>query len=110
MACIEERLRVVVRQCYGMTESNWISTASIENTKPGSVGKLNPNMCAKVVDGELYLSGPNVAITYYHSAEAPNETFTADGWLKTGDVCRIDQDGDIFIIDRAKDVRLYRFH
>ena len=53
--------------------------------------------------GELYGKGPNVAKLYWNKPEATAQTFI-DGWVKTGDLARIDEDGFCFIIDRAKDM------
>jgi 4-coumarate--CoA ligase len=81
-----------------------------------SVGELNPNMEAKIVDdageelndgkvGEFWIRGPNVMKGYWRMPEATEETKTAEGWLKTGDIARRDENGMIYIIDRKK-VRL----
>lgn len=88
-----------------MTETTCVTaTRAYGDNKKGTVGKLNPNMSAKIVDGELWLKGPNISKGYFRNPKANAEAFTDDGWLKTGDICRFDEDGDLFIVDRLKEV------
>jgi long-chain acyl-CoA synthetase len=54
--------------------------------------------------GELWARGPQVVKGYWNKPEATAETFTIDGWVKTGDLARLDEEGFCFIIDRAKDM------
>jgi acyl-CoA synthetase (AMP-forming)/AMP-acid ligase II len=54
--------------------------------------------------GELWVRGPNVMKGYYRDPELTQRTITADGWLKTGDLCRIDPDGAVFLVGRAKEL------
>src|SRR6185436_6466105 len=54
--------------------------------------------------GELWVRGPNVFPGYWHDAEATERALTPDGWLRTGDVAVIEQDGDLRLVDRAKDL------
>ena len=81
----------------------------------GSVGELLANCEAKVVDletglvdlpantpGELYIRAPNVCKGYYNNPQATAETFTADGWLKTGDIGYYNGAGKFYIVDRKK--------
>lgn len=100
-----------------MTETS--ATATINAgadylAKPDSVGPPLPICDAKVVDelqrdlpvgetGELWMRGPNIVKGYWGKPEATAETFT-DGWVHTGDIARIDDDGFIYIVDRAKDM------
>ena len=89
-----------------MTETTCvISVATLDITKPGSVGKLIPNMSAKLVDGELFIKGPNIMKGYLRNPVADRDTFTDDGWMRTGDVCRFDEN-DIFVVDRVKEVSM----
>jgi long-chain acyl-CoA synthetase len=70
----------------------------------GSIGRALPNLEVKIAtDGELLVKGPSVTQGYW---KMPQETAAAfeDGWFKTGDIARIDQDGFIFITDRKKDL------
>jgi long-chain acyl-CoA synthetase len=91
---------------YGLTETSPV----IALNKPGayrigSVGKALPNMeCRLASDGELEVRGPSVFQGYWKRPEARIECFTADGWFKTGDIARIDEDGFLFITDRKKEL------
>jgi long-chain acyl-CoA synthetase len=104
---------------YGLTETSGIATASGGVTylsKPESVGPVVPTVDAKVVDdegrevppgepGELLLKGPIVIKGYLNQPEATAEAIR-DGWFHTGDIARIDEDGFVSIVDRAKDMVL----
>jgi long-subunit acyl-CoA synthetase (AMP-forming) len=88
-----------------MTETtSVISIATLDNSKRGSIGKLVPNMSAKLVDGELLVKGPNIMKGYLRNPDADTDTFMKDRWMKTGDVCTFDEDGDIFVVDCVKEV------
>ena len=52
--------------------------------------------------GEIWVRGPNVMKGYWGKEQATRETLTPDGWMKTGDVCYVDEDGNFFIVDRKK--------
>jgi long-chain acyl-CoA synthetase len=82
--------------------------------KPDSVGPPVPVVDIRVVDedgtdvaageiGELWIKGPNVVKGYWNKPEATAASFT-DGWLHTGDVARVDDEGFVYIVDRAKDM------
>ncbi|CAF2162865.1 unnamed protein product [Brassica napus] len=58
--------------------------------------------------GELWLKGPTIAKGYFKNQEATNETINAEGWLKTGDLCYIDEDGFVFVVDRLKELIKYK--
>jgi long-chain acyl-CoA synthetase len=94
-----------VMEGYGMTETSTVATANTpEDFRFGSVGKPLPNVEAKVADdGELLLKGPNIFQGYYKNEEATDETLV-DGWLHTGDLGSIDDDGYVFITGRKKDI------
>lgn len=95
---------ITVLQGYGMTEcSPVISTNLSWESKEGSVGKLMPNCEAKVVDGELWVRGSSVMLGYY---KMPKETAEAlvDGWLRTGDLGYVDEDGYVFLTGRIKNL------
>ncbi len=102
---------------YGMTETSSLSTMNAGDdylAKPDSVGPPVPVVTVKVVDadgvqvatgevGELWIKGPNIVKGYWNKPEATAATFT-DGWVHTGDVARVDDDGFVYIVDRAKDM------
>jgi long-chain acyl-CoA synthetase len=96
---------VPVLEGYGMTETSTVSTYStLDEHRFGSVGKLLPGVEGRIAeDGELLLKGPNIFQGYYKNDDA---SFGAvvDGWLHTGDVARIDEDGYVFITGRKKDI------
>jgi long-chain acyl-CoA synthetase len=96
---------VPVLEGYGMTETSTVSTYStVEAHRFGSVGRLLPGVEGRVAeDGELQLKGPNIFQGYYNNDDA---SFGAvvDGWLHTGDLGRIDEDGHVFITGRKKDI------
>ncbi|GAC1479071.1 MAG: class I adenylate-forming enzyme family protein [Acidimicrobiales bacterium] len=102
---------------YGLTETSSMTTYNAGAdyvAHPDSVGVPVPVCELKIVDesgaelpiggvGELWIKGPNVVKGYWGKPEATAESFNA-GWLKTGDVARIDDEGFVFIVDRAKDM------
>ncbi len=96
---------VPVMEGYGMTETSTVATSNVPNDfRFGSVGKPIPGVEAKVAeDGELLLRGPNIFQGYYKNEQATNETLV-DGWLHTGDLGRIDEDGFVYIVGRKKDI------
>lgn len=95
---------ITIWQGYGMTEcSPVISTNYGEFMKDGSVGKLMPNCEAKVVDEEIWVKGSSVMQGYYKMPEETAETLV-DGWLKTGDLGYVDEDGYLFLTGRKKNL------
>ncbi|MFH2131778.1 MAG: AMP-binding protein, partial [bacterium] len=82
--------------------------------KVGSIGQPLPDVAVKIIDpdgkelpvnevGELIVRGANISMGYYRMPDKTAETFV-DGWLYTGDMAKIDEDGYIFIVDRKKDL------
>ena len=95
---------ITILQGYGMTEcSPVISTNLSWNNKKGSVGKLMPNCEAKTVNEELWVKGSSVMQGYYHMPEETAATLE-DGWLKTGDLGYVDEDGFVFLTGRKKNL------
>ena len=96
---------VLVLEGYGMTETSTAATLNRrEDFKFGSVGKPFHGVEVKIADdGEVLLSGPNIFRGYYKNPEATSETIR-DGWLHTGDLGRVDEDGFLHITGRKKDI------
>jgi long-chain acyl-CoA synthetase len=104
---------------YGLTESaGVVSTNPYDGpVKPGTIGQVLPCTEVKLVDkedasrpapdgepGELVVRGPQIMRGYWNRPDADTDSFTADGWLRTGDVAVIEADGYIRIVDRLKDM------
>ena len=97
---------IPVMQGYGLTETSpVISSNNPESSRLGSVGKPIHNVSVRIAaDGEIEATGPGVMIGYYHKPDATREAFTEDGWFRTGDIGRIDEDGFLFVTDRKKEL------
>ncbi len=95
---------IKILQGYGMTEcSPVISTTVSWNIRKGSVGQLIPNCEAKVVDEELWVRGSSVMQGYYKMPEETTETLV-DGWLRTGDLGYVDEEGFVYLTGRKKNL------
>ena len=102
-----ETMGVRVIQGYGASEcSPIIAGGRPDGSTPlGSVGKPLRNVEVKLTgDGELLVRGPNVMRGYWRDPERTAEVLTQDGWYSTGDLARLDQDGNIFLAGRARDL------
>lgn len=117
-----ERVGCVVKQAMGMTEASPATHGLPDDparNKAGSIGPLLSNTEAKLVepatgaelgpddDGEMWLRGPQVMRGYLNDSEATARALGADGWLRTGDICRADADGYFFVVDRLKELVKY---
>jgi len=115
------RLKVPVKQGFGLSETSAVvccQTVDEWAKFMGSVGKIMPNMEAKIVDehgkevpegeaGELWLKGPNVFPGYFKNPERTKEAFSPDGFFKTGDIFRRDKHGNYYCVDRVKELIKY---
>ena len=100
-----DKLGISLLGGYGMTEGANLTSGNIDvKTRPTSVGKIYPEQETKIVDGELWLRGDNLMSGYYKDPENTKAIFTEDGWLKTGDLARFDEDGYLYIVGRIKNL------
>jgi acyl-CoA synthetase (AMP-forming)/AMP-acid ligase II len=116
-ACAD-RLGCRVNQAYGMTEAVPITMSRPDRPghRPGTVGRVVACTEARIVDpesgcavptgapGELWVRGPQVMVGYLGDPDATAATVTADGWLRTGDLCTIDDAGVVTVADRLKEL------
>jgi acyl-CoA synthetase (AMP-forming)/AMP-acid ligase II len=118
-----ERLGVDIRYGYGMTELSPLShlTYSAGNEdKPASAGYCLPNTTCKIVgiesrvelgageEGEVCVRGPQIMKGYLGQAQATAELIDDEGWLRTGDIGYVDEDGALYIVDRLKELIKYK--
>jgi len=113
---LHRRFGLKVYEGYGLTEAAPVVTTSVgDDWIPGSIGKPLPGINVRLVDeegddvlvgdpGEVWVSGLNVFAGYLNDAEATSRALTSDGWLRTGDIGVVDEDGRLFLVDRAKDL------
>ncbi|MDB4223924.1 AMP-binding protein [Granulosicoccus sp.] len=114
------RVGCPVVQGYGMTEISPVSHITPGfNARPGSSGVTISNTMSRIIDtdgidmgpneeGELLVKGPQVMLGYLNNESATRETVDAEGWLHTGDLARIDEDGYMTIVDRVKELIKYK--
>lgn len=129
-AAVQERLGVTVVQGYGMTETSPVTHTGIRGTTPlDSIGLPVANTECKVVDltddalgeilppgneqerseaGEMWVRGPQVMLGYLDNEEATANTLLEGGWLRTGDVAEYDHEGNLYVVDRAKELIKYK--
>lgn len=122
-AAVAKRLGCRVSQGYGMTEMSPVSHAipdGRDDISVGTVGVIAPNMECRFVDpatgqdvgvgerGELWCRGPNVMKGYLNNPDATAVTLDDEGWLHTGDVGVIDENGLVSIVDRVKELIKYK--
>ena len=118
---VGKRLNCISLQGYGMTELAPVSHVTPGDAAlPGASGQAVPNTACRIVDidngtdlpagqeGELWIKGPQVMQGYLNNATATAETITDDGWLRTGDIAKIDAGGYMFITDRLKELIKYK--
>ena len=99
-------LGLPILQGYGMTESSpVVCTNTFENNFPSSVGPPIPGVTVKLGENNaLLIHGPNVMMGYWHNPEATKALLTNDGWLNSGDIAHIDEQGRVTITGRLKEI------
>jgi 4-coumarate--CoA ligase len=115
------RLGCEVVQGYGMTELSPVSHLTPPGWyRPGTIGVLVPSTECRVVDpgsgadlgvgedGEIWIRGPQVMRGYLNNGQATASTVDDDGWLRTGDIGHVDEDGHFTIVDRLKELIKYK--
>ena len=96
---------VPILQAYGLTENICVAFNRADDLKFGTVGKPMPMCEVKIAaDGEILVKSPMMFSGYYKEPEKTAEMFDADGWLKTGDLGEIDEDGFLKITGRKKEI------
>ncbi len=97
---------LLIIEGYGLTEGTSAATVNrVDRFKFGTVGLALPGVELKLAeDGELLIRGPMNFAGYYKDEEATREILAEDGWLRTGDIAQIDEDGFVTITDRKKDI------
>ena len=97
---------VPVYQGYGLTETSPVVSANYPGAnKVGTVGRPIENVSVRIAeDGEILVQGPCVMKGYYKKPEDTSAAISPDGWLSTGDIGRIDEDGYLYVTDRKKDL------
>jgi long-chain acyl-CoA synthetase len=105
-----------ISEGYGLTEASPVVTGSAgHEPRFGSIGKVLDGVDVKLVNedgeeppvgdaGEIWVRGENVFLGYLDDPEATERVLTPDGWLRTGDIAIVDEDGYLYLVDRAKDL------
>jgi long-chain acyl-CoA synthetase len=113
---VADRLGLELHEGYGLTEASPVVATGMGAGAPaGSIGRPLPGVQVRLVDargedvlvgdpGEIWVRGPSVFGGYWEDPEGTAAALTPDGWLRTGDVAVVDDDGFLYLVDRAKDV------
>jgi long-chain acyl-CoA synthetase len=117
MRAFEETFGCIILEGYGLSETSPVASFNHPDRerKPGSIGTPVEGVEMKVVDGdgnglpagevgEIVIRGHNVMKGYWNRPDATKEVVTDDGWFRTGDMAKVDEDGYFFIVDRKKDM------
>ena len=116
----EDKFGVIIAEGYGLSETSPVASFKPYGApaRPGSIGTQIPGVQLKLIEpssweeiewtpeaiGEIAVKGHNVFKGYYNRPEATSEALTEDGWFRTGDLARRDEDGWYYIVDRSKDM------
>jgi acyl-CoA synthetase (AMP-forming)/AMP-acid ligase II len=118
-ASCSKRLGCVILQAYGMTEAGPVTHFSYTDAarnRPGAIGHAYPNTNCRIIDittgddlgadqeGEIWINGPQVMKGYLNAPAETDKILDKDGWLRTGDVGKIDSDGYLTVLDRIKEL------
>jgi long-chain acyl-CoA synthetase len=113
---VAERFGVELAEGYGLTEASPVVTSGVGVHAPdASIGVPLPGVQVRLIDGagedalvgdpgEIWVKGPNVFAGYLNDADATRAALGDDGWLRTGDLAVVDDDGYLCLVDRVKDV------
>jgi len=114
---VAERFGLRLTEGYGLTETSPVVATSngLPDAPLGSIGRPVSGVSMRLVDpdgedvligdeGEVWVKGPNVFHGYWNDPEATAAALTPDGWLRTGDLAVVNDDGFLFLVDRAKDL------
>jgi acyl-CoA synthetase (AMP-forming)/AMP-acid ligase II len=127
-AALTAQIPAVLLQGFGMTELSPVSHVTPLNNPDipvGSIGFAIPNISFKVIDpqtgnliekvqngrtqaGEMLIKGPNVMVGYLNNKEATGSTITLDGYLHTGDIVEVGPQGEVYVVDRLKELIKYK--
>lgn len=101
----EELTGAKIVEGYGLSEASpVVSVNPVRGAKIGSLGLPLPDTEVKIVDGELWVRGPQVMAGYWRNEKETKEVLKEDGWLTTGDMVNMDNDGFLWFVDRKKDM------
>jgi long-chain acyl-CoA synthetase len=94
-----------IMEGYGLTETGVLTFNPLDRPKPGSIGKLMPTVEARIAeDGELFVKSPGLFTGYFRDEEATRSVMTQDGWMATGDIAEVDEEGYYYITGRKKEL------
>ncbi len=115
-SAVQASLGIALAEGYGLTETSPVVATGVGIEAPvGSVGRPIPGVEVRIVDadgedtfigdpGEILVRGANVFVGYWNDPEATTNVLTGDGWLRTGDIGFADEEGHLYLSDRAKDL------